>query len=85
MADKQIEKPRQFCRSGHHGLGLLGAGQEVQAILVDRHKSFEQGTIHAMQVLQGVKHAETRAQVQMKCDMPNEGEVHQHHFAVSVL
>ena len=85
VTHEQIEQAGQFRGRRGGGVGLLRAGQQVQAILGRGHQALKQGSIHAVQILQRVHHTEGGARIEMQCSMTDRREVHQDGLAVMLL
>ena len=66
VADQQIKQARKLSGCRYRGIGLLRASQQMKAVLGRGHQTFEQGSVHAVQVLQGIHDAECGAGIQMQ-------------------
>src|SRR5579863_7898659 len=85
MIHQQIKQAGQFARSGLSGIGLLRSSEKVKALFRGCHQAIEQRDIQAVQVLQGVKNAELRLEVEMKSGMSDGCEIHENHVPVRLL
>ena len=63
--------------------GSAGASQELQSAGMARHEAFQQGTVHAMEIPDGVGNRERRLQIQVKDGMAQRGQIDQGDIAVS--
>ena len=85
VADQQVKQLGELRgrRLRLHRRG--GAGQQLQASAVAGHETFQQGTVQAMQVADGISHGEQRFQVQVQRAVSEWGNVNQGGAAVGSL
>ena len=85
LRNQQIEQASQFGSGGCRVLRFLRPSQQLQAILAGRHQALQQGSIHAMQILQRIGKSKGRPNVEMKRCVPQKRKVDQQHTAMQFL
>src|SRR5580658_694484 len=85
MSDQHVEEADKLGGGRFDGGGGVGAGKQLEAAAVPGHETFQQGTIHAVEIASSVGNIEQRLEVQVQRGVAERREVDEGGVAVGRL